>query len=127
MEKKAFLVGDGVSDTMPALTAELSIKPLLQRHELKPTTVTEWCIYQGGIPVLEAFKEDNILGLSESLIERSKALFRQYGNFSSPSCLYVLDSFLKDDRKNGAAEQAYGLITGFGAGYYLASLLYQWD
>lgn len=127
MEKETFLVGDGVSDTMPALTCELSIKPLLQRHELKPRAIAEWCIHQGGIPVLDAFKEENILGLSDAQIERSKELFRQYGNFSSPSCLYVLDSFLRDQQKDQAAGQAYGLITGFGAGYYLASLLYQWD
>ena len=129
MDGSSFLVREGVAEIMPALTTHKSINPLLKHHSLTPEDISEWSIHQGGLPVLEAFKDTKILGLSDQAIHRSKALFQQYGNFSSPSCLYVLDSFFQDKRFQNRWEssQAYGLVTGFGAGYYLASLLYQWD
>ncbi len=124
MEGSLFLVGDGVAETMPALTAEKSIKPLLRKYSLKPEEITEWSIHQGGIPVLEAFNQPSVLGLSEQQLQRSKTLFQKYGNFSSPSCLYVLDSFFQNQ---STYDNLYGIVTGFGAGYYFGSLLYQWE
>lgn len=128
MENSSFLVGEGVAETMPALVTQKTIKPLLEKHSLTLSEIAEWSIHQGGIPVLEAFRSDSILGLSEQNIHRSKSLFEQYGNFSSPSCLYVLNSFFQEKRFLDRCESnnAYGLVVGFGAGYYLGSLLYQW-
>jgi predicted naringenin-chalcone synthase len=129
MENSVFLVGNKVAETMPALVADQSIKPLLEENSISPEQVAEWSIHQGGIPVLEAFKEERILGLSEQQLQRSQNLFRRYGNFSAPSCLYVLDSFFQASRCQDRWESshAYGVVTGFGAGYYFGSLLYQWD
>lgn len=126
MEEGIFLVREGIAETMPALTVEQSIKPLLNKYKLNPEDIDEWSIHQGGIPVLEAFKKQEILGLSQSQIQRSKTLFQKYGNLSAASCLYVLDSFFHDRIvKNNM--NSYGLVTAFGAGYYLGSLLYQWE
>ncbi|MGK7950248.1 MAG: 3-oxoacyl-[acyl-carrier-protein] synthase III C-terminal domain-containing protein [Xenococcaceae cyanobacterium] len=124
MEDSLFLVGKGVSETMPSLIAEKSIRPLLGKHSLTPQKVTEWSIHQGGIPVLEAFKDDSILSLSDEQIQRSKDLFKKYGNFSAPSCLYVLDSFFQEKQIHN---NSYGLVTSFGAGYYFGSFLYHWS
>ncbi|MDJ0799709.1 MAG: 3-oxoacyl-[acyl-carrier-protein] synthase III C-terminal domain-containing protein [Calothrix sp. MO_167.B12] len=124
MEESFFLVRKGVSETMPALTAKCSIKPLLEKHSLTPEQITQWSIHQGGLPVLSAFKEDSILGLSDEQIQRSKDLFQKYGNFSSPSCLYVLNSFFQDKQTH---KNSYGIVTSFGAGYYFGSFLYQWE
>lgn len=129
MKDSVFLVGNRVAETMPILVANQSIIPLLEACSIKPEQIMEWSIHQGGIPVLENFKDKNILGLSEQQIQRSKKMFQQYGNFSAPSCLYVLDSFFQDKTSEDKDKNShdYGVVTSFGAGYYFGSLVYQWD
>jgi predicted naringenin-chalcone synthase len=121
-ENGIFLVGNGVKDLMPALVSEKVIKPLLQKYGLSPQDVLEWSLHQGGIPVIEHFQEKDILGLNETQIEASKEMFIQYGNVSAPSNLIVLESILN---QNKAQTGDYGMIVGFGAGYYLGAVLYQ--
>lgn len=124
MKDNCFLVGDNVKDVMPSLVSQKSIRPLLQRNGLNTNLIKEWSIHQGGIPVLEKFKEQNILGLTDEQLLRSKQMFVQYGNMSSPSCFFVLDSFFNEpDQKNNN----YGIITAFGAGYYYGTALYKWN
>ena len=121
-ENGIFLVGDGVKDVMPGLVSEKVIKPLLEKHGLSPNEILEWSLHQGGIPVIERFKEEAILGLSETQIEASKAMFVQYGNVSTPSNLIILESIINHDT---GRKDDYGMIVGFGAGYYLGAVLYQ--
>lgn len=124
MEGEHFLTGNQVKDIMPPLVAESVIKPTLEKNCLDKGEIDEWAIHQGGIPVLESFCNDEILGLSDQQISRSRTLFEDYGNFSSPSCFMVLESFFNEayDKKD-----KMGMVVGFGAGYYFGSLLYQWE
>lgn len=121
-ENGIFLVGDGVKDVMPDLVSDKVIKPLLQKHGLKSNCIKEWSIHQGGFPVIERFKEEDVLGLSEIQLEASKSMFVQYGNVSAPSNLIILESILD---QNTAIKGDYGMIVGFGAGYYFGAVLYQ--
>lgn len=121
-ENGVFLIGDGVKDVMPNLVSDKVIKPLLQKHGLSSSGIKEWSIHQGGFPVIERFKEEDILGLSEIQIEVSKSMFVKYGNISTPSNLIILESILD---QNTANKGDYGMIVGFGAGYYLGAVLYQ--
>lgn len=125
MNKGRFLVGDNVKSVMPELVSNLVLKPMLERNNLTKEQISEWSVHQGGKPILESFKEDGVLGLTDKQIERSRQLFEEYGNFSSPSCLFILDSFFNENR-NGKNTDIYGAVVGFGAGYYLAAMLYSW-
>lgn len=121
MEGAKFLVGDSVADIMPELVSSRSIRPLLQNNQLSVENIDEWSIHQGGSKVLDMFKKNEILGLTEKDIEMSMKLFQKFGNFSSPSCLFVLEQFFNSKRSYPAA----GVVVGFGAGYYYGSLLYE--
>ncbi|MEX0998981.1 MAG: hypothetical protein WD000_03350 [Thermodesulfobacteriota bacterium] len=88
-----FLTGDGIKDLMPSLVSSKIIKPLLEKYNLDTDSVSEWSIHQGGIPILEAFMDEGVLGLRIEQLSRSRQIFEKYGNLSSPSSLLVLESF----------------------------------
>ncbi len=144
----SFLTGSGVKDLMPSLVSSRIIKPLLEKYDLDTDSISEWSIHQGGIPVLESFTDESILGLQSEQLSRSRMIFEEYGNLSSPSCLLVLESFFNgaicggngsgvDFGDNGTESNAngvpegnngsggdYGMLVGFGAGYYMGGMLY---
>jgi predicted naringenin-chalcone synthase len=124
-EGTRFILGDGVWDKVPPLVAESVIKPILARNELSTDKIAEWSMHQGSREIIMRFGEPEILGLTTAQLARSKELFERYGNLSAPSCLLVLDSFFKEAKceRSGTA----GMIVGFGAGLYQASVLYRWE
>ncbi|OHD84103.1 3-oxoacyl-[acyl-carrier-protein] synthase III C-terminal domain-containing protein [Sulfuricurvum sp. RIFCSPLOWO2_12_FULL_43_24] len=122
MEEGAFFTGDGVKDVMPKLVSQNIIKPILQRNGLKIEEVAEWSLHQGGLPVVDSFMSQEVLGLSEEQVEISKKMFVEYGNISTPSNFVVLEHHLEQGKGQIGD---YGLIVGFGAGYYFGAVLYQ--
>lgn len=117
-----FLTREGVKDLMPELVSTKVIKPLLERNGLSVQDIKAWSIHQGGVPVLEAFTDKDILGLTDEQIDLSKQMFVRNGNISTPSNLIVFEQqFKRDDMQEGD----YGMIVGFGAGYYLGAVLYR--
>lgn len=122
MEDNAFLTGEGVKDVMPKLVSDNIIKPILERNGLRIEEIQEWSLHQGGIPVVDSFMNPEILGLSEEQVEVSKKMFTEYGNVSTPSNFIVLEQHFN----HGKGETGdYGMIVGFGAGYYFGAVLYQ--
>ncbi|MDO9207155.1 MAG: 3-oxoacyl-[acyl-carrier-protein] synthase III C-terminal domain-containing protein [Sulfuricurvum sp.] len=122
MEEGSFYTREGVKDVMPELVSTNIIKPLLKRNNIKIEDVFEWSMHQGGLPILESFMKEDTLGLSESQIEMSKKMFMEYGNVSTPSNFIVFEQhFNNKDAQIGD----YGMIVGFGAGYYFGAVLYQ--
>lgn len=121
MKKGRFLVADNIKDVMPKLVSNNSILPILKNNNLSVKQVDEWSIHQGGIPVLQKFMDKDILGLSKKQITESLELFKKYGNFSTPSCFFVLNSFFNKTINKGQ----YGAIVSFGAGYYYGTILYK--
>jgi|SRR5665213_28339 len=124
-EDNRFILGDQIWDAVPSLVADTVIKPVLARNGLFASDIAEWSIHQGSRDIVTRFGEPAILGLTTAQLARSKELFDRYGNLSAPSCLLVLDSFFKDIKceRSGTA----GMVVGFGAGLYLASVLYRWE
>ena len=125
MNNGRFLVGDNVRSIMPELVCNKILKPMLKKHDLAPSKISEWSVHQGGKPILDTFTEPEILGLTHEQIQRSRELFEEYGNFSSPSCLFILESFFNEN-KNGKDNNTIGAVVGFGAGFYLGAMLYNW-
>lgn len=122
MKEGYFFTRDGVKNLMPDLVSRVIIKPLLSRNHLRVEEIPEWSIHQGGIPVLETFLEEEVLGLTPEQIRMSKTMFEEHGNISTPSTFVVFEQqYNRQDARSGD----YGMIVGFGAGYYLGALLYQ--
>lgn len=123
-DNNRFFLDDKVKDKVPKLVADSVIKPILAKNGLSLFEIEEWSLHQGGSEVLKQFLNDSVLGLTPQQISRSQQLFEKYGNFSAPSCFFVLDSFMRDNSVNKTG--TWGMMVGFGAGLYQATLLYQW-
>ena len=85
---------------------------LLDRNGLSPADVAVWAVHPGGVAVLDAVREK--LPIPPCMLEHAYRIFREYGNMSSPSVLFVLDSILAERRP---APGTFGLLLAFGAGF----------
>ena len=124
-EDTRFVLGDQVREKVPQLVADSVIKPLLSKNGIRAEEVAEWSIHQGSKDILGRFSEQSILGLSERQLARSRLLFERLGNMSAASCFQVLHSFCSEP--NTEKRGTLGMAVGFGAGFYKASVLYQWE
>ena len=92
MHEGKLVLEDNLKDTVPEIVHDHIIKPL----GVTPENIEEWSLHQGGMPILMRFTEPGILGLNDEQISRSKSIFEKYGNFSSPSVMFVLETWFKD-------------------------------
>jgi len=85
---------------------------LLERHGLTSDDIQWWAVHPGGTQVLMSVQKH--LGLTEQTLRFSYETFRNYGNMSSPTVLFVLKKILDEanPRKNDRA-----LLLSFGAGF----------
>jgi predicted naringenin-chalcone synthase len=115
-----FLVNDSIKDVIPQFVSKKVILPMLRNHNLSSRKIHNWSIHQGGLTILNKFKDTDTIGLDESQISRSKSYFESYGNLSTASSFLILNSFFSG-KDNGRE----GIITTFGAGYYCGAMLYE--
>ncbi len=125
MEGGHLLLGKELRDELPEAVSRRLVRPMLEERGLRPAQIDEWSLHQGGLPILSRFAAPEALGLSEEQLAASRELFLEYGNFSAPSCLFVLDRFFRQ-AASGARPGRRGVVVSFGAGYYLGALLYEW-
>jgi alkylresorcinol/alkylpyrone synthase len=85
---------------------------LLQRNGLSVKEIDWWIVHPGGTVILEQLSKK--LGLSDEAFRFSYNVFREYGNMSSPSVLFVLKRVLAEG-KPAVGER--GLMLAFGAGF----------
>jgi len=123
-DNNRFFLGTEVKEQVPKLVANSVIKPILDKNDLSLSEIEEWSIHQGGSDILKQFSDDSVLGITSQQLSRSQELFEKYGNFSAPSCFFVLDSFMREDSDGKTGTK--GMMVGFGAGLYQAALLYRW-
>lgn len=96
-----------------------ALDPWLARHGLTLTGIPYLVSHPGGAKVLAAYAE--ALGRSAEAFEDARAVLRDHGNMSSPTCLFVLERLLSR-HAIGAGEHALvsALGPGFAAEYVLA-------
>jgi alkylresorcinol/alkylpyrone synthase len=85
---------------------------LLERHGLTSQDISRWIVHPGGTQVLKAVGKQ--LDLAPETLRFSYETFRDYGNMSSPSVMFVLGRVLSDARP-APGERA--LLISFGAGF----------
>jgi predicted naringenin-chalcone synthase len=88
------------------------VRRLLDRHSLTQEAIDWWVVHPGGTQVLNAVQRQ--IGLAPEKLRFSYEVFRNYGNMSSPSVLFVLDKILREARPTPGST---GLLLSFGAGF----------
>lgn len=82
----------------------------LSKRNIDPGRVNGWVLHPGGRDVLAAVRDR--LKLQAKDVRWSEAVLREYGNISSPSVYFVLQSALANDVPDGL-----WWMTSFGAGF----------
>jgi alkylresorcinol/alkylpyrone synthase len=96
-----------------------SLESFLDEQGLRLEAVAHVVTHPGGVKVLGAYAE--ALGLHPDRFAHARAVLRDFGNMSSPSCLFVLDRFLAaGDIAPGDHAVIAALGPGFSAEYVLA-------
>ncbi len=85
---------------------------LLERRNLSPDEIDWWAVHPGGTVVLDRVADK--LDLSRETLRFSYDVFREYGNMSSPSVLFVLKKILNEGKPRRGDK---GLLLSFGAGF----------
>jgi alkylresorcinol/alkylpyrone synthase len=94
------------------------LEAFLGRHELTLSTLDHVVAHPGGTKVLAAYQE--ALGLPPEALGHARQVLRDHGNMSSPTCLFVLERFMKaQDIRAGETAVLSALGPGFCAEYVL--------
>lgn len=96
------------------------VYPFLERNQLPVEKLDHLIFHPGGRKIMETVEE--LFGSMGKHIEATREVMRQYGNMSSATVLYVLESFLDQPQPKGAT----GLMLSFGPGFSAQSVLLQW-
>ena len=106
---------NSLSARVPAIGARTALQVagrLLQRRGLTIADVAHWAVHPGGTVVLDRVAD--VFGLERGDLQDSYDVFREFGNMSSPSVLFVLRRIL-DLRRPRPGE--LGMLLSFGAGF----------
>jgi alkylresorcinol/alkylpyrone synthase len=85
---------------------------LLARNSLSSQDINWWAVHAGGISVLQQVGKK--LELNRESLRFSYEVFRDFGNMSSPTVMFVLKRILEEGKPR---EGDKGLILSFGAGF----------
>lgn len=77
-----------------------------------------WAVHPGGRTILDAVQ--GAFDLSESALANSRAVLRDFGNMSSPTVMFVLESMLRENLPAGAR----GCAMAFGPGLTAETMLF---
>jgi len=117
--------GDGLhvifSRDIPAIVrsrVRSSLEDFLARQEVPLNRIRHFAAHPGGLKVLDAYRET--LGLSEDSVRHARAVLREYGNMSAPTCLFVLDRMLENEE---FLSGDYGIVTALGPGFAVEYVL----
>ena len=108
-DSRAGLLRNILAPDVPALSAGFAAN-VLARAEVSPAEISEWLFHSGGRDVLREIVAR--IGLSEHAVRHSTAVLREYGNMSSPSCLFSLRRALDENAAGGK-----WWLASFGAGF----------
>jgi predicted naringenin-chalcone synthase len=85
---------------------------LLARNRLSPQEINWWAVHAGGVAVLQQVGKK--LELSDEALRFSYDVFRDYGNMSSPTVMFVLKKIIEEGKPDRGDK---GLLLSFGAGF----------
>lgn len=77
------------------------VAAFLARHGLAVEDIDQWVLHPGGSKVIGAYQ--HALGLSTEQVWHTSETLRQYGNMSSATIFFVLESFLRTEKPEPGA------------------------
>ena len=111
--------GDGLhvvfSRDIPAIVrskVRASVTEFLGAVKLTMTDIRRFAAHPGGLKVLDAYRD--ALDLDEEAVAHARAVLREFGNMSAPTCLFVLERFLE---RGEVAAGDHVLVTALGPGF----------
>ena len=112
-EQRAGMLRNILAPQVPSVAAEhvgKVFRDTLDWHGMDRDSIAGWILHPGGRDVLQAVRAE--LGLSDHHVRWSAEVLKNYGNVSSPSVFFVLESTLSDSVPGG-----YWWLSSFGAGF----------
>jgi alkylresorcinol/alkylpyrone synthase len=109
LDHRGGLLRNILAPDVPALSAGFAAG-VLARAGIEPAEISEWLFHSGGRDVLGEITAR--IGLPEHAVRHSTAVLREYGNMSSPSCLFSLRRALDENSPGGK-----WWLASFGAGF----------
>ncbi len=104
-----------VRDTVPTFK-----RASAQAAGVDAAAVEHYVLHPGGAKVLAAY--ESALGVPRARIESAYTVLREHGNMSSPTLLFVLERFMRETPRSGAA----GLMLGLGPGFAAEGVVFRW-
>jgi alkylresorcinol/alkylpyrone synthase len=89
-----------------------SLEEFLRRHRLDLASLDHLVAHPGGAKVLSAYQE--ALDLAPEGLDHARAVLRDHGNMSSPTCLFVLERFLET---GAIAPSQHAVLSALGPGF----------
>jgi predicted naringenin-chalcone synthase len=96
-------------------------RTLLDSQGLKRANVRHWVLHSAGRRVLDRARV--LLDLDESALAPARGVLRDYGNMSSATILFVLESVL---RQTAPDPGEWGVMIGLGPGFAAEGALLRW-
>lgn len=112
-EQKCGMLRNILKPEVPSLAAQFAetvLDSALNESGTQQSQIRGWMFHPGGRDVLVGLRER--LKLTSEDLRWSEAVLREYGNMSSPSVLFVLESALR-----GGAPDGMWWMASFGAGF----------
>ncbi len=112
------------SKSIPAIITDWLgpfVHQFLDKHHLSKDDIIHFVAHPGGKKVLQAY--ENALRFTDHKTKISRNILREHGNMSSPTILYVLKQFMKNNPIAGE----YGLMAALGPGFCGELLLLKWE
>ncbi|WP_078551353.1 type III polyketide synthase [Bacillus alkalicellulosilyticus] len=97
------------------------VEKFLEEESYGVHDITHFIAHPGGKKVLEAYEAS--LGYTPDKTAISKKVLQEHGNMSSPTVLYVLQEYMKQENKQGNV----GLMAALGPGFCSELVLLEWQ
>lgn len=104
-----------VRDTVPGFKVAAA-----RAAHVSPEEVEHYVLHPGGTKVLAAY--EGALAVPRVRIEGAYSVLHDHGNMSSPTVLFVLERFMRETPRSGAA----GLALGLGPGFAAEAVVFRW-
>ena len=118
--KLRIILGIEIRD-LAAPLIERSLDALLKRNGLSRSDIRFWVAHPGGRMVIDNVQQK--LGLTDEQVRFSKSIYRNYGNMSSPTVVFVLDEVVK---KSDPQAGDWGVMIALGPGMAAETALLRW-
>ncbi len=99
-----------------------NIPDVLREMGIKRGDIDHWVVHPGGKKILDDFCAT--MGMDNAQLQHSYGVLEQYGNMSSPTVLFVLQSLLTSKQVKGK-DKIYA--AAFGPGLSIESALFEHD